>query len=78
MDNKLVMLVGGGQKLMVNKRTIKLKMADQGRSELHVVLTIILCGTNFLFGGLRTEIHKLSLNSFSEPVNIISKQYSLK
>ena len=41
-------------------------------------LTIILCGTNFLFGGYEAEIHKLSLNSFSEPVYVISKPYGLK
>ena len=51
---------------------ITLKMADQGRSELHVVITIIVCGTNFFYlVGYNTEIHKLSLNSFSEPVCLI-------
>ena len=33
------------------KQTITLKMADLGRSELHAVLTVFLCDTNFLFGG---------------------------
>ena len=49
-------------------------MADQGWSELHVVLTIILCLT-YLFSllGYEAEIHKLSLNSFSEPVYLIFK-----
>ena len=32
----------------VQTQTITLKMAYQGRSELYVVLNIILCGTNFL------------------------------
>ena len=50
-----------------------LKMTDQG---LHVVLTIILCGTNFYLVGYEAEIHKLSLNSFLEPV--YSKPYGLK
>ena len=38
-------------------------------SELHVVLTIILCGANIFKNlvGSKAEIHKLSLNSFSEP-----------
>ena len=31
-------------------QTITLKMAYQGRSELYVVLTVILCGTNSLIG----------------------------
>ena len=30
--------------------TIALKMAEQGWSVFHVVFTMILCGTNFLFG----------------------------
>ena len=30
-----------------SQQTIALKMVDQGRSELHVVLTVILCGTHF-------------------------------
>ena len=29
---------------------ITLKMADQGWSDLHVVFTMILCGTNLVFG----------------------------
>ena len=56
-----------------------LKMADQGRSELHVVLTIILCGTNsFYLVGYKDETHKLSSNSFSDLVYLISKPYGLK
>ena len=50
-------------------------MEDQERSELHVVLTIILCGTNFFLVGYEAEIHKLSLTSFSEPVYLISKPW---
>ena len=36
---------------MVNKWTITLKMADQGRSELHVVLTIIISVLTFYLVG---------------------------
>ena len=53
-------------------------MANQERSELHVVLTIILCDTNFYLVGYEAEIHKLSLNSVSESVYLISKPYGLK
>ena len=58
---------------------ITLKMAYQGRSELYVALAIILCGTN-IFNLVRyeAEIHKVSLNSFSEPVYLVSKPYELK
>ena len=31
----------------MSQKTITLKMADQGQSEFYVVLTTILCGTNF-------------------------------
>ena len=55
-----------------------LEMAGKGRSELHVVLTIIFCGTNFFLVVYEAEIHKLSLNSFSESVYLISKPYGLK
>ena len=48
-------------------------MVDQGRSELHVALTIILCGKLFYLVDYEVEIHKLSLNSFSEPVYLIAK-----
>ena len=53
-------------------------MADKGRSELHVVLAIILCSTDFYLVGYEAEIHKLSLNSFSEPVYLISKAICLE
>ena len=54
------------------------KDGEPGRSELHVVLTIILCGINFYLAGHETEIHKLTLNSFSEHVYLTSKPYGLK
>ena len=38
----------------VYNRQITLKMADQGRSEIYVVFTKILCGRNFLFGKLQS------------------------
>ena len=57
---------------------ITLKMADQGRSELQVALTTILCDTNFYLVRYKAEIHKLSLNSFLAPVHVISKPRDLK
>ena len=34
-------------------QTITQKMADQGRFDLDIVLTMILCATNILFGKLQ-------------------------
>ena len=42
----------GGLKFEVPPQMITQKMADQGRSDLDVVFTMILCATNFLFGKL--------------------------
>ena len=53
-------------------------MADQGRSDLDVVFTMILCATNFLFVNHEAHIHKLALNSFWEHAQLISKLYDLK
>ena len=35
------------QQICCHQYTVTLKLADQGRSEHHVVLTINLCGSNF-------------------------------
>ena len=53
-------------------------MADQKRFDVYVVLTIILCGTNFYLVRYELEIHKLSLDTLSEPVYLVSKPYDLK
>ena len=43
------------------KLTITQKMADQGRSDLDVILTMILCATNILFGKLWSSYSQISL-----------------
>ena len=40
------------------------KMADQGRSDLDVVFTMILCATNFYLMSHEAHIHKFASNSF--------------
>ena len=40
-------MMGGNDVCTIIHNYITLKMADQGLSELHVVLTTILCGSNF-------------------------------
>ena len=45
--------------------TVTQKMADQGRSDLDVVFTMILCAANFFYlVSYEAHIHKLASNSF--------------
>ena len=53
-------------------------MADQERSDLDVVFTVILYTTNFLLVSYEAHIHKLGSNSFREQAQLISKLYDLK
>ena len=47
-------------KQVVAEYTIMQKMADQARSDLDVVFTMILCATNFLFGKLCSSYSQIS------------------
>ena len=48
-----------------SQQTITQKMADQGRSDLDVVFTMILCATNFsIWKAITAHIHKLASNIF--------------
>ena len=55
-------------------------------SDLHVVFIMILCVPTLVFGKIWSSylarygahIHRLSSNSFSETVYLISRQYDLK
>ena len=54
-------------------------MADQGRSDLDVVFTMILYATNvFYLVSYEAHIHKLASNSFWEHAHLVSKLYDLK
>ena len=48
----------------IGLQTIILKMADQGRSDLDIAFTMILCDTNFYLVRYETHIHKLASKKF--------------
>ena len=52
-------------------------MENQEWSDLPVVFTMILCGTNFSLCQDMGLIHGLPSNNFSESVHLISRQYDL-
>ena len=55
------------------------EIADQGWSDLYVVFTMILCGTNFcILVRYEAHTHKLASSSIAEPVYLISNLYDFK